>query len=82
MVTDRLLKISDRQFKGEKDVYYYQEGNMYKYTIGASTNYNEIYQLRKTLSEKFPQAFIIAFKDNRKVDVQQAIKEYRAKRSR
>ena len=82
MVTDRLLKISDRQFKGEKDVYYYQEGNMYKYTIGASTNYNEIYQLRKTLAEKFPQAFIIAFKDNRKVDVQQAIKEYRAKRSR
>ncbi len=82
MASDRPLNISDRQFKGEKEVYYYQEGNMYKYTIGASTDYNEIYQLRKTLAEKFPQAFIIAFKDNRKVDVQQAIREYRTKRSR
>ncbi len=82
MASDRQLRLSDRQFKGEKNIFYFQEGNMYKYTIGASTNYSEIYQLRKKLLEKFPQAFIIAFKNDRKMDVQQAIREYRAKRSR
>ena len=82
LASDRQLRLSDRQFKGEKNIFYFQEGNMYKYTIGASTNYNEIYQLRKKLLEKFPQAFIIAFKNDRKMDVQQAIREYRAKRSR
>ena len=82
LASDRQLRLSDRQFKGEKDIFYFQEGNMYKYTIGASTNYSEIYQLRKKLLEKFPQAFIIAFKNDRKMDVQQAIREYRAKRSR
>lgn len=82
LASDRQLRLSDRQFKGEKNIFYFQEGNMYKYTIGASTNYSEIYQLRKKLLEKFPQAFIIAFKNDRKMDVQQAIREYRAKRSR
>lgn len=82
LASDRQLRLSDRQFKGEKNIFYFQEGNMYKYTIGASTNYSEIYQLRKKLLEKFPQAFIIAFKNDRKMDVQQAIREYRSKRSR
>ena len=82
LASDRQLRLSDRQFKGEKNIFYFQEGNMYKYTIGASTNYSEIYQLRKKLLEKFPQAFIIAFKNDRKMDVQQAIREYRVKRSR
>ena len=82
LASDRQLRLSDRQFKGEKNIFYFQEGNMYKYTIGASTSYSEIYQLRKKLLEKFPQAFIIAFKNDRKMDVQQAIREYRAKRSR
>ncbi len=76
------LSPSSPQLKGQQNVDSYEEGGLYKFTVGASTDCNEIYQLRKSLLDKFPQAFIIAFKDNRKVDVQQAIKEYRAKRSR
>ncbi len=81
LVSDHSLKLTDSQFKGEKDISFYKEGNMFKYTIGSSTNYNEIYQLRKKIVEKFPQAFIIAFKNNNKMDVQQAIREYRSKRN-
>ena len=51
---------------------------MYKYTVGASADYNEIYQLRKSLLTSFPQAFIIAFKDGKKVDVRNAVQEYKA----
>ena len=76
------LKTGDRQLKGQKQAEYYQEGGLYKYTVGASSNYNEIYQLRKSLATSFPQAFIIAFKDGKKVNVQEAIREWRSKKGR
>lgn len=72
------LKPNDPQLKGVKNAYFYQEGGLYKYTVGASTDYNEIAQLRKTLVARFPQAFIIAFKNGQKVNVQAAIQEFKA----
>ena len=53
---------------------------MIKYTYGASSNYNEIYRLRKQILDKFPSAFIIAFKNDAKMDVNAAIKEFKANR--
>ena len=50
---------------------------MYKYTVGASTDYQEIYQLRKSMLDKFPQAFIIAFRGSEKMNVNEAIREYK-----
>ena len=81
-VSNRTLRKGDAHFKGETDYDSYQEGNMVKYTMGASTNYNEIYRLRKTLAEKFPEAFIIAFKNGKKYDVNQAIREFKQNRNR
>ena len=74
------LKDNDRQLKGQQDVDYYQDGGMYKYTVGASENYSQIYQLRKQLLAKFPQAFIIAFKAGKRTDVQEAIREFKQNR--
>ena len=53
---------------------------MIKFTYGASSNYNEIYRLRKQILDKFPGAFIIAFKNGAKMDVNTAIKEFKANR--
>lgn len=77
LVSNRALRPSDSHFKGETDFDSYQEGGMVKYTMGASTNYNEIYRLRKSLLEKFPEAFIVAFKNGQKCDVNQAIREFK-----
>jgi N-acetylmuramoyl-L-alanine amidase len=74
------LKSTDARFKGMKDVDYYQDGGMYKYTVGASTNYNEIYRLRKEVAAKIPEAFIIAFKDGKRMDVNAAIREFKSKK--
>ena len=71
------LKSNDPRLKGQKDAACYEEGGLYKYTVGSSANYNEIAQLRKTLAADFPQCFIIAFKDGAKVNVQLAIQEFR-----
>lgn len=80
LASDVSLSPGSRLFKGEKNVECFSEGNMKKYTVGASENYNEIYRLRKSLLSKFPQAFIIAFRNNEKMDVRQAILEYKEKR--
>ena len=71
------LKSGSRQLKGRDDADFYKDGNIYKYTVGASTNYNEIYRLRKQLLAQFPEAFIIAFKGGQRMDVQQAIREFK-----
>ena len=77
MASDRQLRSGDRQLKGLQGVESYKEGNLWKYTIGASENYNEIYKLRKTVLDKFPQAFIIAFKDGQRVDAAAALQEFK-----
>ena len=82
VASSKLLKAGSPQFKGLTDVDNYQEGGMYKYTVGASANYQEIYQLRKSVADKFPEAFVIAFKNGAKIDVREGIKEYRANRNK
>ena len=81
-VGSRNLRKGDAHFKGETDYDSFQEGNLVKYTLGASTNYNEIYRLRKEKLDKFPEAFIIAFKNGQKYDVNQAIREFKQNRNR
>ncbi|MBR5749580.1 MAG: N-acetylmuramoyl-L-alanine amidase [Prevotella sp.] len=80
LVSSQKLKAGDSRLKGQTGVDSYVENGLTKYTVGASENYNEIYHLRKSLLEKFPEAFIIAFKGGKRMDVQQAIKEFKNKR--
>lgn len=75
------LKPTDSRFKGLANVEHTLENGVYKYTYGSSTNYNEIYALRKTILDKFPEAFIIAFKNGEKMNVNEAIKEWKANRN-
>ena len=76
------LKSNDARLKGQSDASYYEEGGLFKYTVGASEDYNEINQLRKTLQEKFPQAFVVAFKNGQKMDVRVAIQEFKSKKGK
>ncbi|WP_028909695.1 N-acetylmuramoyl-L-alanine amidase [Prevotella sp. AGR2160] len=74
----RKLRPGDQHFQGITDFECIQEGNLFRYTTGSSTNYNEINRLRKSLLEKFPDAFIIAYKNGEKMDVNAAIREFLA----
>ena len=82
LVSSIPLKEAHALFKGLADVSSYQEGGLYKYTVGASENYNEILRLRRQVTEKFPEAFIIAFKNGNKMDVNAAIREFKSNRNR
>lgn len=74
------LKAGSSHFKGLTDVNCYKENGIWKYTVGASVNYNEIYQLRKKILHKFPQAFIIAYRNGEKMDPAEAYREYKKKK--
>ena len=76
------LKATDRRLKGLKPVEYYKENGIYKYTYGASTDYNKIYRMRKEILHKFKDAFIIAFKGDSKMNVQEAIQEFKRNRKK
>lgn len=82
MTSSRKLKADDAAFKGLKGVDFYSESNSYKYTYGASANYNEIYRLRKEVVEQFPSCFIIALKDGQRMDVNEAIKLFKRNRNK
>ena len=80
LVSSRKLKNGDPHLKGLTDYDFYQEAGYCKYTVGESANYNEIYRLRKQILDKFPEAFIIAFKNGAKMNVNEAIREFKNNR--
>ena len=76
LASNRQLRLGSELFRGHTDIDCVQEGNFYKYFIGSSTNYNDISRLRGKLLKDFPQAFIIAYKNGSRMDVNQAIAEF------
>ena len=70
---NRKLHHDSEQFKGHKEVDSFEEGGLYKYTIGASENYNDIVKLKKKLEKDFPNCFIIAFDGKKRMNTSLAI---------
>ena len=80
LTSDKKLSANNKQFKGLSPVSYYQEKGIYKYTYGESTDYNKVLRTKHQIASKFKGAFIIAFKNGEKIDVNQAIKEFKNNR--
>lgn len=78
--SSELLKSNDRRLKGLKGVEHFRENGLYKYTYGASADYNRMLRTRRSVAGKFKEAFIIAFKDGKKMDINQAIREFKENR--
>ncbi|MBR4921108.1 MAG: N-acetylmuramoyl-L-alanine amidase [Prevotella sp.] len=74
-------KISKSKLNGQKSECY-EEGGFYKYTVGASEDYDEMVKIREGLVEHFPEAFIIAFKNGQRVDTRAAISEFRSNKKK
>lgn len=82
LISNKPLSANNSLFKGITGVESYVEDNYVKYTYGASTDLNKILRVRQHLLEKFPQAFVIAFKDGEKMDVGQAVREFKTNNKR
>ena len=77
LVADKKLKVNDRRLKGIKPVDYYKEKGMYKYTYGSTTDYNEIIRKHRSVKNKLPGTFIVAFMNGERMNLHEAIKLYK-----
>lgn len=77
LTSSRPLAKNDKRLKGLKGVDYYKESGLYKYTYGASPDYNKVLRTKRSITAQFKDAFIIAFKDGKKTNVNAAISEFK-----
>lgn len=77
LTSTRQLTLEDYRLKGLKEVEYYKENGLYKYTYASSTNYNRIVRIKREISKQFKDAFIIAFKNGQKMDIHEAINQFK-----
>lgn len=60
------LPAGSHQLKGYRESFF-REGKWYKYTVGETSDRKEILTLLKSVSKKFPDAFVVAFRDEKKI---------------
>lgn len=80
LTSDKKLPTGSKLFKGLTPVSHYQEKGIYKYTYGESHDYNKVLKTKRQISTKFKDAFIIAFKNGKKMNVNEAIQEFKNNR--
>ena len=82
LTSSKPLAKNDKRLKGLKEVDYYKEGGIYKYTYGASSDYNKVLRTKRTITAQFKDAFIIAFRNGEKMNVNEAIAEFKKRRNK
>lgn len=69
------LEVNEKNFgKYFNKVSYYVHDGSYKYTVGSETDYNAILKFFHEVKSTYPGCFIIALKDGKRMDLNEAIK--------
>lgn len=66
------LDTNNAAFAGLSDIWEYKDGSYYKYTTGNTVDLLQIIEIQKKVKQKYPDAFIAAFKDNERISVAEA----------
>jgi N-acetylmuramoyl-L-alanine amidase len=74
------LKKHSPKLKGIENAAFYREQSAYKYTTAESADYNQVVNSFRQILKSFPDAFIVAFKGEQKVPLQDAIKQWKKRR--
>lgn len=72
--------IKPENFKGLKEIYEISSQDRYKYATGKFDEYPEAVQYRKEIKNKYPDAFVIAVKDNVILPLQEALNQTKNKK--
>ena len=69
------LATNSPRFKGQKNVWEYEDGGLYKYTVGNKRDLQSAFVLQLELCEKgFSDAFVVAFQNEKRISVRKALK--------
>lgn len=72
----RKLATKSYNFKGLKNVERVKVSNLYKYYIGKTSDYSKIIEFLKLAKNKgYTSSFVVAFKNGKKVPIQQVVKK-------
>ena len=82
LTASKPLAKNDKRLKGLKDVDYYKEGGIYKYTYGAAADYNKVLRTKRTITAQFKDAFIVAFRNGEKMNINEAIAEFKKRKNK
>jgi N-acetylmuramoyl-L-alanine amidase len=72
-------ELKPENFKGLKDITEINSNDRFKYASGSFTDYSSAVDYRKKLEAVFPDAFVIAVKDNKILPLQQALEQNKKK---
>lgn len=68
----KVLHEGASQFKGLTGTSYYKDGGIVKFTVGNCNSFEDAVALKKTIADKFPDAFVVAFINGVRVDLNTA----------
>lgn len=73
--SDTILSINSSKLKGLKNVWEYKDGGLYKYTVGNAKDLKSASVLQSEILKKgFVGAFVVAFKNGKRIPVREARK--------
>ena len=78
LVSKNNYSLDNAVFKGHTPTKVLNENNLYKYLIGPF-DVNTVFTKRNEITKNFPDAFIVAYKEGKKVSTPEAIQEAKDK---
>ena len=82
LTSSKPLAKNDKRLKGLKEVDYYKEGGIYKYTYGASSDYNKVLRTKAHHYGTIQRRLYHAFRNGEKMNVNEAIAEFKKRRNK
>jgi len=77
--SSKRIEIKPGNFKNLTDITEIHADNRYKYATGKFSDYNQAVAYRRQIESLFPDAFVIAVKENKILPLQEALNELRKK---
>lgn len=74
LASSKKEELEPKNFRGLKNISVVFENNVYKYMYGETSDYNEVKkQLQEAKAKGYGSAFLIAFKNGKKMSIQEAL---------
>lgn len=69
------IPLNSSHFKGLRNVEELKVGDSYKYVVGRKTSFKEVVAYTKIVKNYFPDAFVVALRDDKIIPLKEALKE-------
>ncbi|WP_421919063.1 N-acetylmuramoyl-L-alanine amidase family protein [Marinifilum sp.] len=70
--SSKQIPLNSRTFKNLNDIKERKIDGIYKYTVGSTTDYNEILKLQRVIRKKINDCFVVAFYNGKRISLSKA----------